>query len=194
MSWGREEGRNEERGSSGGRGGVEPGKGESGKEAGRLSPAACRAAGPREGAKGKVSTAGARVSAGGSREPGERGDPPEAIGVVQTGELEGASPAYRQDSFALSVPEGLAQTSDLAGLCGRGCGASEQCLSAPTSENQKSTPPATWKWGGGSWCPAPRRVGVGGRIEVVRELREEGRLCLVWFSYQSERKGSKIRN
>ena len=142
-------------GSSGGRGGVEPGQGESGKEAGWLSPAACRAAGPREGAKGKVSTAG------GSREPGERGDPPEAIGVVQTGELEGASPAYRQDSFALSVPEGLAQTSDRAGLCGRGCGASEQCLSAPTSENQKSTPPATWKWGGGSWCPAPGGWGWG---------------------------------
>ena len=78
----------------GGGGGVEQGKQESGKEAGRHSPTACRAE-AQGGGEGKGQHDRDQASARGSREPGERGAQPEAIGAEPTGELEGAAPAYK---------------------------------------------------------------------------------------------------
>lgn len=170
----------------GGGGGVEPGKGESGEEAGRHSLTACRAAGPREGAKGKVGTAGARVSAGGSREPGERGRPARGD---RSGADRGAGGSVSRLQTGFLCSECRRRTSPDLGS-GRAVWAGMWGLSAvPECTNQREPeehPSSRWEREVGS--------GVGGRIEVVRERQEEGRLCLVWFPYQSGRKGSKIRN
>lgn len=192
MSWGREEGRNQEGGSSGGRGrrgARKAGVGERGRQA---FPDCVSRSGPGRGRRERSARPGPGLQPGALGSQEKAGPSPRRWERCRQGSWRERLPPARQDSFALSVTEGLAQTTGLAGLCGRGCGTSKQCLRAPASENQK-IPAATWKGGEGSMVSSPRGVGVGGRIQVVREL-QEGRLCLVWFPYQSERKGSKVRN
>ena len=94
MSWGREEGRNEERGSGGGRGRRGARKAGVGKRGREAFPDCVSRRGPGRGRRER-SARPDQASARGSREPGERGAQPEAIGAEPTGELEGAAPAYK---------------------------------------------------------------------------------------------------